>query len=79
MTAWDLDPGRAVMDAHVVYRWQEREAGRDGALTQIEIRADSRQSSTATDFDLAVCLEVDIDGTRFFERDWHEVIPRNLV
>ena len=33
----------------------------------------------ATDFDLAVRLEVDVDGERFFERDWHEVIPRHLV
>ena len=79
MKAWDADAGRAELEAHVVYRWQEREPDRDGALTRIEIRADSRQASTATDFDLAVRLEVDVDGTRFFERAWHEVIPRNLV
>ncbi len=79
MTAWDDDPARAELDADVVYRWQEREADRDGALTAIEIRARSRQSSTATDFDLAVRLEVDVDGERFFERDWSETIPRNLV
>ena len=29
MTAWDADPARAELDAHVVYRWQEREAGRE--------------------------------------------------
>ncbi len=85
MTAWDNDPARAELDAHVVYRWQEREAGRDGttardgALTHIEIRADARQTSTASDFDLAVRLEVDVDGARFFERDWSERIPRHLV
>ncbi|MGK2852416.1 MAG: CocE/NonD family hydrolase [Candidatus Limnocylindrales bacterium] len=79
MTAWDANPARAELEAQVVYRWQEREPDRDGALTRIEIRADSRQSSTATDFDLAVRLEVDVDGARFFERDWHEVIPRHLV
>lgn len=79
MTAWDAEPGRAELDAHVVYRWQEREPDRHGALTRIEIRADSHQTSTATDFDLAVRLEVDVDGARFFGRDWHEVIPRNLV
>jgi putative CocE/NonD family hydrolase len=79
MTAWDDDPARAELDAHVVYRWQEREGDRDGELTRIEIRADSRQASTATDFDLAVRLEVDVDGTRFFERSWHEIIPRHLV
>ena len=79
MTAWDADPARAELDAHVVYRWQERELDRDGQLTRIEIRADARQTSTATDFDLAVRLEVDVDGTRFFERDWSERIPRHLV
>jgi len=79
MTAWDEDPARAELDAHVVYRWQERETDRDGELTRIEIRADARQSSTATDFDLAVHLEVDVDGVRFFERSWHETIPRRLV
>ncbi len=79
MTAWDADPARAELHADVVYRWQEREASRGGELTHIEIRATSRQTSTATDFDLTVRLEVDVDGTRFFERDWTERIPRHLV
>jgi uncharacterized protein len=79
MTASDADPARAELDAHVVYRWQEREADRNGELTRIEIRADARQTSNATDFDLAVRLEVDVDGERFFERSWQEVIPRHLV
>ena len=30
-------------------------------------------------FDLTVDLEVDLDGEPFFERDWHETIPRRLV
>lgn len=79
MTAWDDDPARAELEARVVYRWQEREADREGELTRIEIRADSRQTSSATDFDLAVRLAVDVDGERFFERAWHEVVPRHLV
>ena len=79
MTASDGDPARAELDGRVVYRWQEREVDRGGTLTPIEIRADARQTSTATEFDLAVRLEVDVDGERFFERDWHEVIPRHLV
>jgi hypothetical protein len=70
---------RAQLEANVVYRWQERESERNGELTRIEIRADSSQTSTVTDFDLAVRLEVDVDGERFFDRDWHEVIPRHLV
>ena len=49
------------------------------ATDPIEIRADAHQTSTATDFDLTVRLEVDVDGERFFERDWSERIPRHLV
>jgi hypothetical protein len=79
MTAWDDEPARAELDADVVYRWQEREPGRDGELTRIEIRAVSRQRSTVSDFELSVRLEVDVDGDRYFERDWRETIPRNLV
>ncbi|MGH2477873.1 MAG: hypothetical protein ACRDIL_21705, partial [Candidatus Limnocylindrales bacterium] len=65
--------------ADVVYRWQEREVDRPGRLTAIEIRATSRQTSTATDFELSVDLKVDVDGQRFFERSWSELIPRHLV
>lgn len=72
LTASDRDPATASMDANVVYRWHE-------VSNRIEIRARSRQSSTATDFDLAVDLEVDLDGERFFERRWQERIPRHLV
>jgi putative CocE/NonD family hydrolase len=79
MTASDLDPATASMDADVVYRWQELEAERGGELTSIEIRAVSRQTSTATDFDLRVDLQVDVDGERFFAREWSERIPRRLV
>ena len=79
MTAWDDDPGRAELDADVAYRWQEREVDRPGVLTEIEIRARSRQTSSATDFELSVDLEVDVDGSRFFERSWSERIPRDLV
>ncbi len=78
MTAWEDDPARAELDARVVYRWQEREAGRDD-LTRIEIHADARQTSTATTFELGVRLSVSVDGERFFERDWREVVPRQLV
>ncbi|MFL5685231.1 MAG: CocE/NonD family hydrolase [Chloroflexota bacterium] len=79
MTAWDQDPARAELDADVVYRWQERDPTGDGGLTPIDIRAVSQQRSTASAFDLSVRLEVDVDGERFFEREWHETIPRHLV
>jgi hypothetical protein len=54
-------------------------ADRGPWLTWIEIRADAHRSSTATDFELMVRLRVDVDGSRFFERDWTERILRNLV
>jgi hypothetical protein len=79
MTAWDADPARAELDADVLYRWQERDPARDGELTRIEIRAVSQQRSTISNFDLTVRLEVDVDGEGFFERDWQETIPRQLV
>jgi putative CocE/NonD family hydrolase len=79
MTAWDDDPARAELVAHVVYRWQEHEPMAEDGLTRIEIRADSTQTSDADAFDLRVRLEVDVDGTRTFERDWAERIPRHLV
>jgi hypothetical protein len=79
MTAWDADPARAELDADVLYRWQERDPARDGELTRIEIRAVSQQRSTISNFDLTVRLAVDVDGEGFFERDWQETIPRQLV
>jgi putative CocE/NonD family hydrolase len=72
MTAWDADPARAVMDADVVYRWQE-------AGAPIEIRARSIQRSTETAFELEVRLEVTLDGATFFERLWTEAVARDLV
>ena len=72
LTARDDDPARALLDADVVYRWWEHDH-------TIEIRARSTQASTTTDFDLAVDLEVDLDGAPFFKRRWEERIPRDLV
>ena len=72
LTARDDDPARALLDADVVYRWWEHDH-------TIEIRARSTQASTATDFDLSVDLEVDLDGASFFKRRWEEQIPRDLV
>ena len=75
LTAWDDDPARAELDADVVYRWQERDPARNGELTRIEIRATARQTQHASDFDLSVRLEVDVDGERFFARDWQRDDP----
>ncbi len=30
-------------------------------------------------FNFDLRLEVDLDGVRLFEREWHEVVPRHLV
>ena len=72
LTARDADPGRAELEADVVYRWRER-------TFETEIRARSRQSSSVDTFVLDVELEVDVDGERFFERTWSERIPRHLA
>ena len=72
LTARDADPARATLSADVVYRWHE-------LAFDTEIRARSRQTSDASDFDLRVELEVDLDGEPFFRRDWQESIPRRLV
>ena len=72
LTASDADPTRAVMRADVIYRWQEHEF-------ETEIRARSRQTSDASTFELAVELEVDVDGEPFFRRDWRESIERQLA
>ncbi|MFP5343012.1 MAG: CocE/NonD family hydrolase [Candidatus Limnocylindria bacterium] len=79
MTAADADPAHASLDADVVYRWQEFDPARGGALTPIEIRAVARQTSDVEAFELEVDLRVELDGERFFERAWSERIPRRLV
>ncbi len=72
LSASDSDPARAMMRADVVYRWHEH-------AFDTEIRARSTQTSDASAFDLAVELEVDVDGEPFFRRTWRESIERRLV
>jgi hypothetical protein len=72
LTASDAEPARASMRADVVYRWHEH-------TFDAEIRARSVQTSDAEAFDLAVELEVDVDGESLFRRQWHESIARRLV
>jgi hypothetical protein len=72
LTASDSDPAHASLMVDVVYRWREQ-------TFETEIRARSRQTSDAEAFDLAVELEVDVDGEPFFRRRWQESIPRRLV
>jgi hypothetical protein len=72
LTASNATPAVASMDADVVYRWQE-------LAFSTEIRARSHQASDHQTFDLAVELDVDVDGEPFFRRTWRETIPRDLV
>ena len=72
MSAFHDEPARAILENDVVYRWREHTF-----LT--EIRATGRTTSDASSFFYDLRLEVDLDGERFFERAWHEVVPRQLV
>ena len=72
LTASDEDPAHARLDSDVVYRWTV-----DGY--DIDIRAQGEIASDVGTFDVRVRLDVHLDGERFFEREWHEAIPRNLV
>jgi hypothetical protein len=72
MTAFHEDPAHAELANEVVYRWREH-------AFATEIRAVGRTTSDAASFFFDLRLEVDLDGARFFERAWHEVVPRNLV
>jgi hypothetical protein len=72
LTASDADPGHARLDSDVVYRWTV-----DGC--DIDIRAQGEIASDEGAFDVRVRLDVRLDGEPFFEREWREAIPRNLV
>ena len=72
LTASDSRPAEVSLAADVVYRWREH-------AFETEIRARSLQTSDHDAFDLAVELEVDVDGEPFFRRRWRESIERQLV
>ena len=77
MTAWDADPARAELDADVVYRWQDARHAVDDHRDPARRRPARR--ARATDFDLAVRLEVDVDGEPLLRARLAERIPRHLV
>ena len=72
LTASDADPAHASLESDVVYRWDV-----DGAA--IDIRARGSITSDEGAFAVRVALDVRLDGEPFFEREWRESIPRNLV
>jgi putative CocE/NonD family hydrolase len=72
LTASDAEPARARLESDVVYRWS-------GFGAEADIRARGTIASDEGEFDVRVALEVRLDGEAFFEREWRERIPRNLV
>jgi putative CocE/NonD family hydrolase len=72
LRASDPDPARASLDSEVVYAW----TGPDFA---VDIRANGSIASDEAAFDVAVDLDVRLDGEPFFARAWSERIPRRLV
>ena len=72
LTASDEDPAHATLESDVVYRWS-------GFGAEADIRARGTVVSDESTFDVRVALDVRLDGEPFFEREWRERIPRNLV
>ena len=72
MTAWEHEPARVVLDNRVVYRLQM-----DGI--QVEVTATGAIRSTQYEFDFDLDLRVDLDGSPFFTKQWHERVPRTLL
>jgi uncharacterized protein len=72
MTAWAKEPGRGRFENECAYRLD-----RDGR--KVDIVADGTTVATEDAFEMDVSIRVDLDGARFFERAWREVIPRDLL
>lgn len=72
LRASDPDPARARLDTEVAYRWT-------GPDFDADIRATGSIASDEAAFDVAVDLDVRLDGEAFFARRWTERIPRRLV
>ena len=72
LTASDADPAHATLESDVIYRWS-------GFGAEADIRARGTIASDESSFDVRVALDVRLDGEPFFEREWRERIPRNLV
>jgi len=72
MTASEREPGHGRFENACEYRLDS-----DGH--QITIVADGTTVATSTALEMEVGIRVELDGMPFFERDWHEVIPRDLL
>jgi uncharacterized protein len=72
MTASAREPGRGRFENACEYRLDK-----DGR--RIVVVADGTTIATETAFDMQAGVRVDLDGERFFEREWREEIPRDLL
>jgi hypothetical protein len=72
MAAWKRAPGTGRFENACEYRL-------DSEGHAIRVTADGTTIATESAFDWSVRIRVDLDGNRFFERDWRERIPRDLL
>ena len=72
MSASEQEPGEGRFENACEYRLD-----RDGR--RVVVVADGVTLAGATAFDMTVGLRVELDGEPFFERQTHEVVPRDLL
>ena len=72
MTASEREPGHGRFENACEYRLDK-----DGH--RIVVRADGTTAATPSAFQMDVRIRVELDGEPFFERDWREEIPRDLL
>ena len=72
MVASEREPGAGRFENSCEYRLDQ-----DGR--RIVIIADGTTVADATTFDWRAAIRVELDGEPFFQRDWHEAIPRDLT
>lgn len=72
MTASALEPGEGRFENACEYRL-EREGRR------VVVIADGTIGASETTFEMVAHVRVDLDDEPFFERSWHEAIPRDLL
>jgi len=72
MVASEREPGAGRFENSCEYRLDQ-----DGR--RIVVVAEGTTVADATAFEWRTALRVELDGRTFFERDWHEAIPRDLI
>jgi hypothetical protein len=72
MTVSEGEPGTGRFENACEYR-----LARDGR--GIVVVADGTTLASAASYDMRVGIRVELDGAPFFERTWHEDVPRDLT